>query len=42
MLGNELERKDSIQIVEGCNHKPVKIQQRGRGIIDEIFVLFCF
>ena len=42
MLGNELEREDSIQMVEGCNHKPVKSQQRERGIIDEIFVLFRF
>lgn len=33
VLGNELEREDSIQIVEGCSHKPAKIQRWEKGII---------
>ena len=33
MLGNELEREDSIQIGEGCSHKPAKIQRWEKGII---------
>lgn len=44
MLGNESEREDSTQIVEGYNNKPVKSQNWEREIIgSEIrFVLFCF
>ena len=42
MLGNESEREDSIQIVEGYNNKPMKSQNWEREIIgSEIrFVLF--